>query len=347
MSTPPPTISVIVPCYNYGHFLEGCVASVLAQEGVAVRVLILDDRSTDASADVAERVAGADDRIELRVHTTNMGFVGTANEGLDWARGDYVLILSADDLLAPGALRRAATVLERQTNIGMVYGRAVYAQEGRPLPTPSARRLGTGVWSGGDWVRLRCRAGHNCVSAPTAVVRNSVQHEVGGYDPACRHAHDLNMWLRIAAVSDVAHVRAHQAIYRVHAASLSHSLEGPLVDLRERRIAFEAFFATGASGLDRALPLRAVAARELARQALWLASRTIDRGEEGPLTKEFIDFALDTYPNSRGLREWRGLALRHRIGSGRSRFFPPFLVTGAAHRWRNRIGRSLLDLRGV
>lgn len=349
----PPTVDVIVPCFNYGHFLEDCVASVLAQEGVETRVLVIDDRSTDASAETARAVAATDERVELRVHSTNAGFVATANEGLTWAQGDYVLILSADDLLLPGALRRAASVMVEHPEVGMVYGRALYAEEGRPLPTPSRSRPGPSllpaarVWGGVDWVRGRCRAGHNCVSAPTAVVRRSVQNFVGGYDPGCRHAHDLNMWLRIAAVSDIAHVREPQAIYRVHATSMSHSLDGPLVDIRERRLAFESFFATGAAELAEREELRLLAARELARQALWRASRTIDRGQEGPLTEELIEFALETYPDSHDLREWRGLALRRRIGSGRSLLFAPFLVTGAAHNLRNRIGRAMLELRGV
>jgi len=342
-----PSVSVIVPCYDYGHFVEGCVDSVLAQRGVETKVLVIDDRSTDGSAEVCRRVADRSDRVEARLHGDNVGFVATANEGLAWADGDLVLILSADDLLVPGALRRAATVMAEHPNVGMVYGRAVYAHEGQPLPRPSARWRGTAVWPGAEWIRKRCRSGYNCVSAPTAVVRNTVQRAVGGYDKACRHAHDLNMWLRIAAVSDIAHIRAHQAIYRVHAASMSHSQEGSLEQLRERRVGFDEFFGDTAAGIDPGDELHTMVARTFARQALWRASRAVDRGEDDRLVESLTDFALETYPDSRGLREWRGLRLRRRIGSGRSLAFPPFLLTGAAHRVRARVSWKLLGLRGL
>jgi glycosyltransferase involved in cell wall biosynthesis len=73
---------VVVPCYNYGSYLEGCVASVLDQEGVDARVLMIDDCSSDYSAMVGRRLAEADQRIQFRRHETNQGHISTYNEGL-------------------------------------------------------------------------------------------------------------------------------------------------------------------------------------------------------------------------------------------------------------------------
>ncbi len=343
-----PTVSVIVPCYNYGHVLEECMASVLAQEGVDVSVLIVDDCSTDSSAEVGRRLADSDGRIEFRPHRENLGLIATANEGLEWARGDFVVLLSADDLLMPGALCRAATVMERYPNVGLVYGRAIRSSEARPIARVAGRWRATKVWSGAEWIRLRCRSGHNCIASPEAVVRNSVQQAVGGYDPACRHTSDLNMWLRIAAVADIAHIRGTpQAIYRVHAGSMWRSQEGPIDDLRERRAAFDSFFAACASKLERPERLRSLAARTLARQALWKASRAVDRGVGDGLDEELSDFALDVYPDARRLREWRGLELRRWIGAGRSLGFPPFILTGLSHRLRNHAGWMRLRFKGI
>ncbi len=342
-----PTVSVIVPCHNYGRFLEGCVASVLAQEGVQTRVLVIDDCSTDDSADIGRRLSGTDDRVEFRSHETNLGVIATVNEGLEWARGDYVVSLDADDLLLPGALRRAATVMALHPDVGMVYGRVLYAHEGRPMPRPSGRWRSTAVWTGADWLKLRCRSGQNCVSMPTVVMRRTIQQTVGGYDPACHFTHDMNLWLRIAAVADIAHVRVHQAIYRVHPGSLSRSQGGSLVQLRERRVGFDQFFAEGADGVDDRDRLHTMASRALARQALWRASRAVDRGENAEIADDFAAFALDTYPGSRHLREWRGLQLRRRFGPGRSLIFLPFLLTGAAHRLRAHAGWKMLELRGT
>jgi hypothetical protein len=343
-----PTISVIVPCHNYGHFLDVCIDSVLGQAGVDVSILIIDDLSTDDSAEVAERIAARSERVEVLRNERNLGLIGTANVGLAWAQSEFTLLLSADDLLVPGALARAAGVMRANPNVGMVYGRPMLAGEGRPLPTASGRWHGTDLWRGEDWLRLRCRTGHNCISSPEAVVRTSVQHQVGGYDPRCVHTSDLNMWLRIAAVSDIAYVRGvPQAIYRVHGDSMLRSQRGPLVDLEERRKAFAGFFADPPCDLTNADALYAQATRALARQALWQASRAVDRGEvEGPLG-ELLEFALRVHPDTRRLAEWRGFRLRWRIGAGRSLLFLPFVATGVAHRLDQHLGQLRWRCRGV
>ncbi len=347
-----PLVKVIVPCYGYADLLEGCVSSVLGQRGVEVRVLIVDDCSPDHTEAVAARIAAADGRVSYRRHDRNQGLTATANEGLAWARdGDCTLLLSADDRLVPGALGRAARVLAEHPGVGMVYGRApCFGAD--PAPRPGGRYRGARVWSGPDWIRRRCRSAHNCISSPEAVVRTAVQSRVGGYDPACLHAGDLNMWLRIAAVSEIAFVRgAPQALYRVHAGSMLRSDPDPLLDLTERRTAFERFFAGAGGALPGAGALRATVRRTLARQALWQASRAYDRGEvEGDgraLVGELVAFALATSAETERLREWHGLRLRQRIGSGRSIWFPPFLLTGAAHRGRSHAAALRRRLRGV
>jgi len=347
-----PSVSVIVPCYGYASVLEGCVDSVLAQEGVDVRVLILDDCSPDDTPEVAGRIAARHPRVEYRRAAENQGLIATANEGLAWADGDYVVLLSADDLLVPGALQRATSIMESHPRVGMVYGRPLFYDPAGPLPQPGGEWKGTDVWSGPDWIRRRCRTGHNCISSPEVVVRTSVHRAAGLYDARCFHTSDMNMWLRIAAISDIAYVRgAPQAIYRVHPGSMLRSRKGPMVDLHERRLAFDAFFASDGHRLPDADRLRALAGRALARQALWQASRAYDRdlvdGPDALPVDELVAFAFDVDPHAGRLREWRGFQLRRRIGAGRSIWFPPFVATGAGHRLALHGRRLRWKLRGV
>jgi hypothetical protein len=121
-------------------------------------------------------------------------------------------------------------------------------------------------------------------------------------------------------------------------------------DLHGRKAAFDAFFAA-APTLPGAARLRAMAARALARQALWQASRAYDRGDvTGPdaiPVDELVAFALAVDPGARRLREWHGLQLRRRIGAGRSLWFVPFVATAAGHRVRSTAGRLRWRLRGV
>ena len=136
------SVSVVIPCYKYGHYLEEAVGSVLDdQDGVDVRVLIIDDASPDDSAEVARKIAARDPRVEVIVHAANKGNIATYNEGLlEWADGDYCLLLSADDRLTPGALRRARDLLDAHPNVGFVYGHPLRFQDDQPLPAPRSQR---------------------------------------------------------------------------------------------------------------------------------------------------------------------------------------------------------------
>lgn len=350
-----PLIKVIVPCYEYAHYLPGCVESILPQEGVAVRILIVDDCSPDETPAVAADLAAGDSRVEYLRNEENLGLIRSVNRGLEWADdGEYIVVISADDRLAPGALERATKVMEANPAIGMTYGRAVHFDSDDALPEPDRRWRGTRVWSGEDWIRKRCQMGHNCIASPEAVVRTSTQREVGHYDTASHHASELNMWMRIAAVSDIAYIKgAPQAFYRVHASSMLRTMlkDGAMTDVSTRRIAFETFFDGAGHEVPDATELRDAARRALARQALWRASRSYDRGItdniEGSSAEEWVDFAEQTYPRARKLREWHGLRLRQRFGSGRSLWFPPFLATGGVQRLRSHYYRWRLQTRGI
>ena len=142
-----PTVSVVVPCYNYGHLLPDCVRSVLTQQGVDVDVLIIDDASPDGSASVAVGLAQADRRVKVICHAVNQGHIATYNEGLALAAGDYVVLLSADDMLTPGALERATSVMERHPNVGLVYGHPLAFCSPEEVK-PSSKMRSFSIWPG-------------------------------------------------------------------------------------------------------------------------------------------------------------------------------------------------------
>lgn len=98
-------ISVIVPCYNAGAYLEPCLRSVLAQTMGDLELLVIDDGSTDESLAVAQAVAREDARVRV-FHQENRGVCAARNRGLDAAQGEYVTFVDGDDLLPPDALAR-------------------------------------------------------------------------------------------------------------------------------------------------------------------------------------------------------------------------------------------------
>src|SRR5690242_3600658 len=165
------SVSVVIPCYRYGHFLEDVVASVLDdQQGVDVQVLIIDDASPDDSAEVARKIAARDPRVEVIAHEINKGNIATYNEGLlEWADGDYCLLMSADDRATPGALRRARDLLDAHPGVGFVYGRSAWVMDDAPLPTARTQVRGWSVWSGQRWLERRFRQAENPILSPEIV----------------------------------------------------------------------------------------------------------------------------------------------------------------------------------
>jgi len=308
-------VAVIVPCYRYGHFLRDCVESVLGQPGVAVRVLIIDDASPDETRLVGAELVARDSRVEYRRHDVNQGHIATYNEGLAWATGDYTLLLSADDLLTPGALLRATQLLDAHPEVGFVHGSAITFDTNQALPAPRSE-VGPAQWrvhASADWLEATCKTGHVYIRSPEVVVRTSVQRALGDYRAEFPHLADTAMWLRFAAHAPVGElVDVDQAYYRIHAENMHTRRTGRLEELRERRAVFDTLFREVGDCLPGCNRLQDLAYRRLAREALGAASHALDSADaEAPLT-ELVDFALGTHSGARRTLEYFGLRYRMR-----------------------------------
>jgi glycosyltransferase involved in cell wall biosynthesis len=314
-----PTVTVVVPCYNYGHYLVTALGTVLRQEGVGVEVILIDDASPDGSGDLVRRLAEGDDRIRAIVHAENKGHIATYNEGLAQATGDYVVLMSADDALTPGALARATALMESEPSVGIVYGFPMVFSDVLPDAGSTKTRSWT-VWQGRDWIAGRSRQGDNCIHCPEVVLRTSVQHAIGYYDAALPHSGDLEMWLRAASVSDVGRVNGPpQAYYRVHAQSMQRTVyAGYVSDLEGRLDAFEKTLVGPGARVARGEVLYAKACRALARTALGYARAAYEHGRAGeePVA-EYLAFAERVWPPSRGSRRWRAVERRAAEGAVR------------------------------
>lgn len=273
----PPLVSVVIPCYNYADYLPGAVTSALRQSGVRTEVIIVDDCSTDSSLTVARELAARDSNVHVFHHEVNRGPVETFNDGLAAATGEFLVRLDADDLLTPGSLSRAVAVLATYDSVGLVYGHPLHFSG--VLPPARTKMRTVTLWPGTEWLARRCRDGLNVITSPEVVMRASVVDEVGGQQPLA-HTHDMEMWMRIAAFSDVAYVHGcDQAWHREHEESLSARKVDSLVDLAERRLAFDTLFTGIARDIPRVADLQVAADRSLDRASIAAARNEADRGE--------------------------------------------------------------------
>lgn len=299
-------MTVVIPCYNYGHYLPMAIGSVLGQGNVDVDVIAIDDASPDGSGAVVRDIAAADERIRAIVHERNQGHIATYNEGLEQATGDYVVLMSADDALAPGALARATALMEAEPTVGFTYGFALTFID-KPSTGKDRIRNWT-VWPGREWIELRCRRGLNCILNPEVVMRTSIQHAIGGYDRELPHSGDLEMWMRAAAVSDVGRVNGPvQAHYRVHDQSMQRTtFAGHVIDLEGRLAAFEKVLTGPNSRLPSGPELFATARRSLACAALDYARLAHEAGRRDlePID-EYLAFAERVWPDITRRWDWR------------------------------------------
>ncbi len=327
------SVSVVIPCYRYGHFLEAAVSSVIDdQKGVDVRVLIIDDASPDDSAGVAREIAARRPEVDVLVHDVNRGNIATFNEGLlDWADGDYCTLVSADDRATPGALARARDLLDAHPEVGMVYGRALWVEDGAPLPRPRTTVRGWSVWPGQEWLEHRFVQAENPLTTPEVVVRTSLQHQLGGYDAQLPKAADMELFMRFAAHAHVGFIRGvDQAFYRRHDTNMSKSVTA-LMDLRQRRSVFEVVLERYGDRLTDTDRLSRMVHRQLSREALWAAGRVYDRGRlrsselgrrflggGSPEDEQDVDallaFATACWPTAADTRLYRTLEAGKRLG---------------------------------
>ncbi|GAA1807042.1 hypothetical protein GCM10009682_31260 [Luedemannella flava] len=301
-----PTVSVVVPCYNYGHYLRGCVGTILDQHDVDLDVLIIDDASPDGSVAVAHELAAADPRVRVIAHEVNKRHIATYNEGLAAAKGDYVVLLSADDLLAPGALGRATALMERNPDVGLVYGYSPLFDDVPPTARTSVRSWS--VWSGPHWLDLVSRRGRNPVATPEVVMRTHLVQQLGGYDARLPHSADFFMWLQAAAHGSIGRVNgADQAFYRVHGANMhrSEAFAGALKDISERERAFALFFDEDGAHVAGREAMLAAARLAMAEELLRHAA---DAGRgDAEAARPLVDLALRMSPHVRDTRAWARL----------------------------------------
>lgn len=303
----PARVTVVIPCYNYGHYLPEAVASALTQSGVAVDVIIVDDCSVDGSAEVADRLAVDHPAVSVIHHPVNRGHIRTYNDGLAAARGDFVVLLSADDLLAPGSLQRSTSLMQAHPSVGLVYG---YAPAFETTPGQERERPESWtVWEGRQWIRQMCRRGHNIIVNPEAILRRSVMNALVGYREDMPQAADMELWLRAAAITDVGRVNGPvQAYYRVHGGNMHQTrLQGIVREVEARRGVFLSIAELTALTPDLRASLVATAMRSLSREAVREAARvgSVREADGESVSDQLLRLAMECDPAVRHTVAWQ------------------------------------------
>jgi glycosyltransferase involved in cell wall biosynthesis len=205
-------ISVVIPCYNQAHYLGEAISSALDQNYQNIEVIVVDDGSTDGTAEVAGRYS----QVKC-IRQANRGLAAARNRGLEASRGEYVVFLDADDRLAPGAIAVGTGWLDSHPDCAFVSGHYnLIDAEGWPMPhmaSPCAEA---------DHYRALLR--RNYIGMPATVMyRRPVLEIVKGFDTSRRACEDYDLYLRIARRFPVLCHHHLVAEYRQHGGNMSRN----------------------------------------------------------------------------------------------------------------------------
>lgn len=205
-------VTVFIAVFNGEQFLEETIASVLAQTYRNFELLVVDDCSTDRTAEILRAID--DPRLRVERNERNRGRTYTRNRGLQLARGEFLAVLDADDLCEPERLAKCVAFLDSHPQVAAVGSAATYVDEGgRPL---FVNRVPT------DSALIRSRMFTvNCFVHSSVTMRRRWALAVGGYDERLSQAEDYDLLLRLGARHPLANLPEPLVRYRIHGGQVS------------------------------------------------------------------------------------------------------------------------------
>jgi glycosyltransferase involved in cell wall biosynthesis len=215
-----PKVSVCIPVYNGKDYISEAIQSVLAQTYRDFELVIVDNASTDGTLELIQRVQ--DPRLRIERNSSNIGFEGNWNRCLELARGEFVKILPADDLIAPDCLEMQVKVLETHPELALVCSaRTIIDLNGRNL---ASRGMGKKplFLSSTDVMKRILSAGTNPVGEPGAVLFRSMNiPHAGPFTTKNFYVVDVDYYVRHLAFGGLGYLPSPLAFFRVSAQSSS------------------------------------------------------------------------------------------------------------------------------
>jgi glycosyltransferase involved in cell wall biosynthesis len=220
-----PTVSIVIPTYNAEAFLEETIRSVLVQTITNWELLIIDDGSTDKTAEIARQYSDKDKRIQL-IQQANQGVSVARNVGVQLAEATYIAFLDADDRWLPTKLAVHLEHFQSNPDLGVSYGKVAFITlNGEATGTIASSRLT-------DLRPEDFLCENPTITTSNVVVHRAVFQQISGFDPMMHHAQDLDWLFRVISSQNWKVEGINQVLieYRITGQGLSSSLDGVEAD---------------------------------------------------------------------------------------------------------------------
>lgn len=213
-------VDIIVPAYNAAKFLQAALESVVEQTFLDWRIILVDDGSTDETAQIAAVFKQRLGPKMLFLQQENHGLPAARNFAIQNSNAPFLALLDADDVWLPDRLEKSLPSFEDPT-IGLSYGFvSLIDAEGRIIRTQDPdEQLHEGAIAAAIYKRsvdLPC---------PTITFRRACLAKVGEFDESMRASEDRDLWLRIAMEYKVARIPKVIALYRISSGSMSTDID--------------------------------------------------------------------------------------------------------------------------
>lgn len=213
-----PLVSVVIPSYNYGHYVLKAIDSLHCQDYLNIEIIVIDDGSSDNTADLLLSFEGV-----IYIRQNNQGLSAARNHGIRLAKGKYIQFLDADDLVGTTSIRKRVEYLERNPNKSAVFCRSAYFKQHRyPEPVAFLHR----EWRQPDADQLDLSMHYSNIAPLHAflVRKSSVDTASLYFDTELRACEDYDYWLRLARDTGLpGQIRSCWVYYRQHENSMSRS----------------------------------------------------------------------------------------------------------------------------
>ena len=208
-----PPVSVVMPVYNSASVVADAIESIVGQTFGDFEFIIVDDGSTDATAEILRNYAALDGRIKL-YNQENCGLITSLNRYCRVANGKYIARMDADDISLPARLEKQFRYLEAHSEVGVL---GTWIQDVDSNRTPI---IEWPVPADPVVVRWFLFFG-NCIAHPSVMMRRELLDRLGYYRPSAIYVEDYDLWIRAAEITMLANLPEVLVQYRVSPGSVS------------------------------------------------------------------------------------------------------------------------------
>lgn len=214
-----PRVSVIIPTYNYGKYVQRAIDSVLSQSFRDFEIIVVDDGSTDNTEEIIEKHF----KNKVRYYyQKNSGAPSARNHGLSFSKGEYVVFLDADDRLMKNALESRYRFLQSHPGHGWVYGAALYQNDnGQDISRFFSSKFASSNKREGHILPYLLLG--ELIPLCSVMLKQKLVQALGGFDTNLSYFQDYELWLRAAAQSEIGFIAERNVIVLIHKGSISQS----------------------------------------------------------------------------------------------------------------------------